>query len=81
LLNRRKTLIGAKKMRIIDEAEARLSEMRQNPDSNPEIIQDEDFLKVTSFCQNPRTAVKMLARIVQTIPEVKGPRIDEDERS
>lgn len=56
----------------------KLNEVRHNPDGNSEISQDEDFLKVTSFCQNQRTAVKMLARIVQTIPEVKGPRIDED---
>lgn len=49
--------------------------------SCPEVVNDDDLLRVTNFCQNPRTAIKMLGRIVQTVPEVKGPRIDEEERS
>lgn len=55
---------------------------RGNPEMHcPDMANDEDLLRVTNFCQNPRTAVRMLGRIVQTVPEVKGPRIDEDERS
>jgi hypothetical protein len=46
-----------------------------------ELSTDEDLLKMTSFCQNVRTAVKMLGKIVHTIPAIQGPRIDEEERS
>jgi hypothetical protein len=42
---------------------------------------DDEIARVTSFCQNPKTAVKMLGRIIQTIPNINGPRIDEEERS
>ncbi len=31
-------------------------------------MNDEDFIKITNFCPNTRTAVKMLAKIAQTIP-------------
>jgi len=51
---------------------------RSNTSNNMDLTNDEDFLKITSFCQNTRTAVKMLGKIAQTIPEIQGPRIDEE---
>ena len=63
---------------ILEEAREKLNQARCQPEKNwSEIIKDEDFLKVTNFCQNPEIAVKMLGRIIQTVPEIKGPRIDE----
>jgi len=77
LINKRKCLIAAKKTKILEEAQEKLNQARCQPEKNwSEIIKDEDFLKVTSFCQNPEIAVKMLGRIIQTVPEIKGPRID-----
>ena len=42
---------------------------------------DEELNKIVSFAANQRTATRMLAKIMQTLPEVKGPRIDEEQRS
>lgn len=72
-------LIAAKKNKILEEAEEKLNEARCHPERNwSDISKDEDFSKITSFCQNPQVAVKMLGRIIQTVPEIKGPRIDEE---
>lgn len=51
---------------------------RNGAESDLDLNNDEDFLKITNFCQNTRTAVKMLGKIAQTIPEIQGPRIDEE---
>jgi hypothetical protein len=80
LLGRRKTLMGVKRRRILEEAEERLLRARAG-EVAVDLANDDEVARVTSFCQNPRTAVKMLGRIIQTIPNISGPRIDEEERS
>ena len=68
----------SKKRKIIEEANEKMNKAKLNIDTNhPDLINDEEFVRITSFCQNPKTAVKMLGKIIQTIPEIKGPRIDE----
>lgn len=52
--------------------------VRNSNENTMDFTNDEDFIKITNFCNNTRTAVKMLGKIVQTIPEMKGPRIDEE---
>lgn len=70
--------MAAKKRRIIEEADERLNKARNNIDPNQiDFVNDDELAKVTSFCQNPKTAVKMLGKIIQTIPNISGPRIDE----
>ena len=82
MIGKRKILIAAKKNRLFEDAAEKLNQAKCSPEHSwSDIVKDEDFLKITSFCQNPQTAVKMLGRIIQTVPEIKGPRIDEDERS
>ena len=82
LISRRKVMITSKKNKILEEAEERLSQARCSPEDNwADIVREEDFLRITNFCQNPQVAVKMLGKIIQTVPDVKGPRIDEEERS
>lgn len=69
--------MSAKKRRIIEEAEEKLNKARKNVDPNQiDFVNDDELAKVTSFCQNPKTAVKMLGKIIQTIPNISGPRID-----
>lgn len=68
LLNRRKSLMAVKKKRIFDSAEERLMRVRNSSENNMEFNNDEDFIKITNFCSNTRAAVKMLGKIVQTIP-------------
>jgi len=77
LLSRRKSLMAAKKKKIFESAEERLMRVRNSSENRMDLSKDEDFIKITSFSSNTRTAVKMLGKIVQTIPEMKGPRIDE----
>lgn len=82
LLSKRKTLMAAKKRRILEDAEEKLVKTRHSVDPNQlDFVNDEELSKITNFCQNPRTAVKMLGKIIQTIPNISGPRIDEEERS
>jgi hypothetical protein len=71
----------AKRRRILEEAEERLSKVKMGGETQVDLTNDEELARVTSFCQNPKTAVKMLGRIIQTIPNISGPRIDEEERS
>lgn len=70
----------AKRRRILEEAEERLAKARVG-EVAVDLVNDDEMARVTSFCQNPKTAVKMLGRIMQTIPNISGPRIDEEERS
>ena len=77
LLSRRKSLMAIKKKKIFQLAEERLMRVRNSSENSMDLSKDEDFIKITSFCSNTRAAVKMLGKIVQTIPEMKGPRIDE----
>lgn len=77
LLSKRKTMMAAKKRRILEDAEEKLVKTRHSVDPNQiDFVNDDELLKITSFCQNPRTAVKMLGKIIQTIPNISGPRID-----
>lgn len=70
--------MAVKKRKILEVADDQLSKARENADINiVDLANDDEFSKITNFCQNPRTAVKMLGKIIQTIPEMKGPRIDE----
>lgn len=73
--------MAAKRRRILEEADERLSKAKMGTDMQVDLVNDDELARVTSFCQNPKTAVKMLGRIIQTIPNICGPRIDEDERS
>ena len=60
----------------------KLNQARHNPRQLfSDVVKDEEFLRIVGFCQNPETAVKMLGKIIQSVPEMKGPRIDEEERS
>ena len=69
LIGKRKILIAAKKNRLFEDAAEKLNQARCSPEQNwSDIVKDEDFLKITGFCQNPQTAVKMLAKIIQTVP-------------
>jgi hypothetical protein len=77
LLGKRKSLMVAKKRRILEDAEDRLTKTRNSVDINQiDFVNDDELAKVTNFCQNPKTAVKMLGKIIQTIPNINGPRID-----
>lgn len=70
--------MAVKKRKILEVADDQLAKARENADINiVDLSNDDEFSKITNFCQNPRTAVKMLGKIIQTIPEMKGPRIDE----
>jgi hypothetical protein len=70
--------MAVKKRKILEVADDQLAKARENADINiVDLANDDEFSKITNFCQNPRTAVKMLGKIIQTIPEMKGPRIDE----
>ena len=78
LISKRKGIVAAKRRRIIEEADERISKLKFNADSSTiDFVNDDQIARVTNFCQNPRTAVKMLGKIVQTIPNIVGPRIDE----
>lgn len=72
--------MGLKRRRIMEEAEERLGKARAG-EVQVDMVNDDELARVTNFCQNPKTAVKMLGRIIQTIPNISGPRIDEEERS
>lgn len=70
--------MAVKKRKILEVADDQLAKARENADINiVDLANDDEFSKITNFCQNPRTAIKMLGKIIQTIPEMKGPRIDE----
>lgn len=70
--------MAAKKRRIVEDAEERLTKAKNNIDpSQIDFVNDDQLAKVTNFCQNPKTAVKMLGKIIQTIPNISGPRIDQ----
>jgi hypothetical protein len=70
--------MSVKKRKILETADDQLAKARENADINiVDLANDDEFSKITNFCQNPRTAVRMLGKIIQTIPEMKGPRIDE----
>ena len=45
--------------------------------NNFEYINDAEFLKITEFCSNTNMAIKILSRIMNLIPELRGPRADE----
>jgi hypothetical protein len=72
--------MGLKRRRILEEAEERLAKARAG-EGQVDMVNDDELARVTNFCQNPKTAVKMLGKIIQTIPNISGPRIDEEERS
>lgn len=66
-----------KKRKLQDEVEDKLERARNVVDlSQFEYVDDEEFCKVTAFCQNPKTAIKILGKIMQTMPDIKGPRND-----
>ncbi len=70
--------MAAKKKRILEEADEKLIKAKNNVDPNQlDFVNDDELAKVTNFCQNPKTAVKMLGKIIQTVPNISGPRIDE----
>ena len=74
--------MATKKRVIAEEAEEALSRARLHMDSNHiEMRHDEELAKIVSFASNQRTATRMLGRIMQTMPEGKGPRVDEEQRS
>ncbi len=72
--------MGLKRRRMMEDAEERLGKARMG-EVQVDLINDDELSRITNFCQNPKTAIKMLGRIIQTIPNIGGPRIDEEERS
>ena len=62
--------MAVKKRKILEVADDQLAKARENADINiVDLANDDEFSKITNFCQNPQTAVK----IIQTTPEMKGP--------
>ena len=41
-------------------------------------INDEDMLRITSFCSNTNMAIKILRKVMNLVPEIRGPRADEE---
>ena len=82
LLNRRKHLMATKKRVIVEEAQEALTRARMHSDTNHiDMRHDEELAKIVSFASSQRTATRMLGRIMQSMPEGRGPRADEEQRS
>ena len=46
-----------------------------------EYINDEDMLRITEFCSNTNMAIIILRKVMSLVPEIRGPRADEEEKS
>lgn len=83
LLGKRKTLTALKRRRIREEMEDRLERARSHQgDLNSfEHMNDEEFLRIVEFCPNTHMAIKILGKVMNLVPELRGPRADEEEKS
>lgn len=76
LLGRRKALTEVKRRKLREELEERLDKAKNSNFSNFDYFEDEDFKRIISFCPNSQVAVRILGKVVQLLPELRGPRAD-----
>lgn len=54
----------------------------QNADLNEFVYaRDRDFLKITEFCKSTQTAVNILTKLLEVIPNLNNPNLEQKERS
>lgn len=46
-----------------------------------EFANDPDFLKISSFCENPKNAVKILSKIMHSLPDLNNSLTRENSKS
>lgn len=61
--------------------DSRLQKAKNVTLNNFEFADDEDFKRIVGFCNNTQMAIKILGKIVHLLPELRGPRDDEEEKS
>ena len=70
--------MAAKKRKVRDDVEAKLLEARHpydNDFSDFPYARDRDFMKVTEFCKNTHTAVTVLTKLLQVLPNLNDPNL------
>ncbi len=84
MLSKRKQLVAAKKRKVRDDVEAKLSEARHTYEhdfSEFPYSRDRDFMKVTEFCKSTHTAVTVLSKLLQVLPNLNDPNLEQKEKS
>ena len=78
LLSKRKNLLSAKKKKVRDDVDAKLNEARTVKKMNEFMYpKDKEFLKIVEFCKNTKTAVTVLTKLTEILPNISDPNQDQ----
>ena len=78
LLGKRRQLLNVKKRKVRDDVEARLMEAKSSTNNylcDFVYARDRDFIKITEFCKSTQTAVNILTKLLQVIPNLNDPNL------
>lgn len=86
LLGKRKNLIMLKKKKIRDDKSDRIESLSSSKSSeanlfNFELQNDAEFMKISAFSETPKSAINVLGRIVQGLPDFQSVSAKETKKS